>query len=301
MNFRFWKRRPTNRRDTLAKQQVQSDLKKSENLFRRSRTIAGSGLSFSADSTERSQANQLIKQRRKLSSILVSLILGCAIIALLLTQLIININVLTPSAKSSSQVDLYEKVANEYFSNHPLERLLFALDYDSLNKYFLEHAPEVQSVRFESGGLTSTTMKLIFRQPVIKWSTGGQEYFVDSNGVTFNRNYFDDPKIAVDDQSGIPTSAGQEVLNKPFMSFIGQSIAKIKDKGYTVTGVILPVDTVRQVTFSLEGQRPVLRMTLDRGVDAQVGQAMRAIEYFNANGASPEYIDVRVDQRVFYK
>ena len=85
------------------------------------------------------------------------------------------------------------------------------------------------------------------------------------------------------------------------MSFIGQSIAKIKDKGYTVTGVILPVDTVRQVTFSLEGQRPVLLMTLDRGVDAQVGQAMRAIEYFNANGASPEYIDVRVDQRVFYK
>ncbi len=301
MSLLSWRRRPPNRRDALAKRQTQSDLAKSEDLFRRSRTIASNRLSFSLDPSERSQANQLIKQRRKLSGVLLSLIAVACAIALLLAQLIVNIDVLTTSAKSSSQADLYVRKANDYFNDHPLERLLFVLNYSSLNEYFLEHAPEIQSVRFESSGLISTKMKLVFRQPVIKWSTGGHEYFVDNNGVTFNRNYFDDPEIAVDDQSGIPTSAGQEVLNKPFLSFIGQSIAKIKDKGYTVTGVILPADTVRQVTFSLDGQRPVIRMTLDRGVDAQVSQALRAIEYFGSNGTSPEYIDVRVDQRVFYK
>ena len=42
-------------------------------------------------------------------------------------------------------------------------------------------------------------------------------------------------------------------------------------------------------------------MTVDRSAQAQVKQAIATLGYLDNNGAKPGYIDVRVDQRSFYK
>ena len=68
-----------------------------------------------------------------------------------------------------------------------------------------------------------------------------------------------------------------------------------------VSEVVLPANTVRQVWFKVEGRETQIRMTVDRSAQAQVKQAIATLSYLDNNGAKPGYIDVRVDQRSFYK
>ena len=126
-------------------------------------------------------------------------------------------------------------------------------------------------------------------------------YFVDDSGVTFEQNYFAAPTVAVRDESGLPTRGGQEVINRQFLSFLGQAVSEFSQHKMNVSEVILPANTVRQVWFKVEGRETQIRMTVDRSAQAQIKQVIATLNYLDNNGAKPGYIDVRVDQRSFYK
>ena len=153
----------------------------------------------------------------------------------------------------------------------------------------------------EGDFLARSAVKLTFRQPVAQWSSGDKIYFVDDSGVTFEQNYFAAPTVAVHDESGLPTRGGQEVINRQFLSFLGQAVSEFSQHKMNVSEVILPANTVRQVWFKVEGREIQIRMTVDRSAQAQVKQAIATLSYLDNNGAKPGYIDVRVDQRSFYK
>ena len=143
--------------------------------------------------------------------------------------------------------------------------------------------------------------KLTFRQPIAQWSSGNKVYFVDDGGVTFEQNYFNPPTVAVRDESGLPTRGGQEVINRQFLSFLGQAVSEFSQHKLKVSEAILPANTVRQVWFKVEGRESQIRMTVDRSARSQVRQAIVTLGYLDKNGQSSGYIDVRVDQRSFYK
>lgn len=252
--------------------------------------------------SERQELWNLKKRRRKAGLALFGFVSASLLILGLLTQLSANISVQSTVPVDSSNQSRYIDILDNYLGGRPLERLRFAVDQTALHEYFLEHASEVKTIRLVSGGgLASTKMQLTFRQPVVEWSSGGKQYFVDEKGITFGKSYFAEPGVAIDDQSGIPSQPGQEVVNQRFLGFLGQAVAMFTDSGHQVSGVILPADTVRQVEFRLEGKRYAIKMVVDRAVEAQVNQAKKAIQFMDANGLNPSYVDVRVDQRVFYR
>ena len=183
----------------------------------------------------------------------------------------------------------------------PVERFLFVLNHQSLASFFLEKAPEVKTVRLEADQLARPRLKLTFRQPVVQWTSGDKSYFVDDAGVTFSITYMGSPSVIVKDQSGVPTAAGQEVINRHFLSFLGQAVAGFREHQLEVTEIILPQNTVRQALLSIKGRPYSIKMTTDREAAAQVAQAVKAMAFFQSSGAAPAYIDVRVNQRVFYK
>lgn len=119
--------------------------------------------------------------------------------------------------------------------------------------------------------------------------------------MTFSTTYASSPSVIVKDQSGVPTAAGQEVINRHFLSFLGQAVAGFREHQLEVTEIILPQNTVRQALLSIKGRPYSIKMTTDREAAAQVAQAVKAMAFFQSSGAAPAYIDVRVNQRVFYK
>ena len=226
---------------------------------------------------------------------------GLVIIVFLLFQLTIDTSIQTLDMKSSNSSNKYVVTLNEYYSAHPAERFRFFLNNNDLRQFFLQKAPEVKNIRIEGDFLARSAVKLTFRQPVAQWSSGGKVYFVDDGGVTFEQNYFDAPAVAVRDESGLPTRGGQEVINRQFLSFLGQAVSAFAHYKIKVSEATLPASTVRQVWFKVEGRATQVRMTVDRSAQSQVKQAIIVLEYLGKTGSVPEYIDVRVDQRSFYK
>lgn len=269
--------------------------------FGRNRTLDSVGYQAKQELSDRQLVNLLARKRQKLISYLVGLLIGAGVVLILFWQLTISVAIFTPSSQAAINSDRYVKLVDQYLSIYPLQRLRSFIDHDRLQQFMLEQAPEVKTIRLESGGLATTNVKLVFRQPVAQWSAANQHFFVDGQGMTFEVNYFDQPSVVVKDMSGIPASGGQEVVNRLFLSFLGQTVEQFREHGMTVTDASLPADTVRQVEVSLIGRPYIVRLTLDRAARAQVEQAIKAIKFLDERSLVPEVVDVRVDQRVFYR
>lgn len=271
-----------------------------DGTFQRSRNITARQ-PLPDEPTERQASWNLKRRRQRLMRRLLMVVAFMAVVFVLLTQLTASIIVEAAGTKSDTDRDVYATTLNDYYKSRPVERLRFMINPSDLHDFFIEKAPEVQSIKLSGAGIGKTRMQLSFRRPTAQWSSGGKVYFVDDQGVTFEKNYFDTPSIVVKDESGVPASAGQEVINRRFLSFLGQSVAYFRKVGLTVDQVILPSDTVRQVEFRIEGKPYAVKMTVDRAAEAQVDEAVNAMSFLDARGQTPGYIDVRVDQRVFYK
>ena len=71
-------------------------------------------------------------------------------------------------------------------------------------------------------------------------------------------------------------------------------------EGYTVSEAILPSNTTRQLNIRIKDNDLLIKMTIDRSAAEQVSDMSRAVKYFTSNNLMPTYIDVRVDNKVFY-
>ncbi len=289
------------RREIAARRQAKIYEDLPTQSYRRNRTLNSRQAISPLEASERLEAHELVKKRRSVARRLFMTAVGLAIIVFLLFQLTIDISIQTPDMKSSNSSKKYVAALNGYYSAHPAERFRFFLNNNDLKQFFLQKAPEVKNIRIEGDFLARSAVKLTFRQPVAQWSSGGKVYFVDDGGVTFEQNYFDAPAVAVRDESGLPTRGGQEVINRQFLSFLGQAVSAFAQYKIKVSEATLPASTVRQVWFKVEGRATQVRMTVDRSAQSQVKQAIIALEYLGKTGSVPEYIDVRVDQRSFYK
>lgn len=277
----------------------------SSQRFRRSSTMSSVRRpAVDAGSTERQLTHELKAKRRKVLTQL-SVTMACIIgVIMLLGQLTAKVNIVTPGQGTgdSSISTRYTKIYNDYLADRPLERLRFLADQSALHAYLLVHAPEIQSADLVAGDAIATSdLRLSFRQPALQWVAADKKYYVDGQGVTFEKNYFPEPAISVEDKSGVTPEVGQAVVDHRFLGFLGQVSSAFEASGVRVDKIILPENTVRQVDFGIEGRGYVVRMTVDRGVAEQTQRAVKSMEFLQANGISPSYIDARVDQRVFYK
>lgn len=299
----FSKKSEYSRRDVAARRQAElmADDNPSQHSYRRNRTLNSPNTSTPAETSERAAIHKLAKKRKRLVRHLVWILVAGGLVLLLLWEAVLSMSIISPQPLSLDDTNRYKATLESYFGERPIERFRFMIDQQSLDSFFLAKAPEAKKVRVEGHGLATAQVKMTFRQPIAQWASSGTTYFVDDEGVTFQKNYFEAPAITVRDESGVPTVAGQEVINRQFLSFLGQAVSLFGKNDMTVTEVILPADTVRQMTFQLKDRPYPIKMTIDRGVDAQVKQAVLAIRHLDSQGSMPQYLDVRVDQRVFYK
>ena len=139
------------------------------------------------------------------------------------------------------------------------------------------------------------------RHPLASWTIDNTQYFVDEKGVSFQKNVFYSPAISISDESGVPVTAGVSIASNRFLSYVGQTIGAFQAEGVRVEKVIIPANTTRQIEVVLAGQGYPLRLSIDRQIEGQVEDGVRAVRYIEAQGKSPKYIDVRVSGKAFYK
>ena len=279
--------------------------------FRRNRTLTGSLASTVQSANEsrselkssRVHAHGLRRHRRKLSAILAGIVIAVLGLATLISQTIAIVHVAAVTPRGIDH-PLYESKIQDYFSVHPLERFRFSVNTETLTTYLQKNGcPEIANVlsnaRFDGVGSTEFTIE--FRRPAVSWSTGSSHLYVDESGAAFARNYFQDPSVKVIDRTGIETKDNQVLASSRFLGFVGMVIGKMKQYDLVVTSVVLPASTTRQIGVNVDGYGYPIKLSVDRPVGEQVEDASRAMRYLASKGTTPEYLDVRVSGRAFYK
>jgi hypothetical protein len=308
------KQQPARRNGNSAREGRASSAELDERYsFRRNRTLTGSLSSSVASAGERHaelrsarvQTHDLRRHRRKLFG----LWLVVSLVALVLGFLIFE-SVALPKAIFSSGVtkpidaEFYEGKIQDYLNASFLQRSRLTLDTAKLAEYLQTHGcPEVESVSpdMQFAGLGSSTIKLTMRRPAVSWTTGGTQLFVDQHGVAFEKNYYELPGVEVVDQTGIQAVNNRILASNRFLGFVGRTIGKFAEQGYRVTKVVLPENTTRQLLLSLDGVGYPIKVSVDRPAGAQAEDAARSIRYLASRGVNPEYLDVRVSGKAFYK
>lgn len=277
--------------------------------FRRNQTLTGSASARVVTANDmsaqirspRAHAHELARRRQYVGSILFVTLLGCVLLGFLIMQFTASVTV--RSSELTMQLDdRYSRDIEDYFNRQPIERLRFLLREDRLLAYLQSVAPEVAKVDVEgSVGYGNTAFALTMREPIVAWNINNNRQYVDTSGTAFTRNYYADPKVQVVDESGIQISGGETVASNRFLGFIGRVVGLAKSSGYTVTDVILPRGMTREVDIKLEGVGYPIRFSVDRPAGEQIEDMDRALTWLTANSQNPEYLDVRVSRRSYYK
>lgn len=279
--------------------------------FRRNRTLTGSLSSDVASAGEhraelkssRVHAHGLRRHRRRLGLILAGVGAIGSVLFVMIYQSIAIVNV-SAHAPRPIEASVYSSKIQEYLTIHPLERSRLLLDTHALTLFLQANGcPEVADVLpdMHFDGIGATKFTLEFRKAVVTWSSGGQQVYVDENGIAFMRHYFDEPPVEVIDKTGIKSENNQVLASNRFIGYIGTIIGAMRQYGFTVNGVALPELTTRQIAISVDGHDYPIKFSVDRPVGEQAEDAARAIRYLDAKGIKPSYIDVRVSGKAFYK
>lgn len=256
------------------------------------------------DDSPRVQHHHLITKRRKLFGVLLGTIVIIIGLALLIDQFTASVQIKVSNKNIGTTVDIsiYEQSIQKYLDSNPLGRLRFALDGEKLNDYIITSHSEVKSVVQNSAvGLGVSQFAILFREPVASWNIGSDKYYVDSDGVAFSTNLFSEPSVKVVDKSGYYLESGSASVSQRFLGFVGRIVALSSNAGYQITEAILPENTTRQLNIQLLSPSILVKMTIDRSAADQVGDMDRAVKYIQNKSSLPAYIDVRVDDKVFYK
>ena len=283
----------------------------SSDVFRRNRTLTGTTSSqFGSTNVKsdlessRTHVHNLSAQRRKIFSILIVVFISITIIWLIISNFTATVTISVSDTSLSKSTDSlsYEKVIQEYLGVNPMGRLRFLLDQSALNSYVSNKLPEVADVVQDNKiGIGATNFNLTMRKPVAGWSINDHQYYVDSSGIPFEKNYFSAPTVQIVDNSGISLQTGTAIASKRFLSFVGKVVSLSKVSGYTVTQAILPSGTTRELEVKLKEGNYLAKLSIDRPAGEQVEDMARAVSYFVSQGRTPAYIDVRVSGKAFYK
>lgn len=265
--------------------------------FRRGKTISR----HQKEHSERSENQKLVIRRRKLGAFFVVLAIFISLISIFLFQFISKVSVVSNESKSQN-LSKYEKSVEEYLNINPSERILSNLNKNALLESLQKDYPEVLSISdIKFNGLTSYKIYLDFRKPVASWLVDGKEFFVDSEGVSFNVNNFEKPSLNIIDDSGAIVSNGKNVASSSFFSFIGKLVSAANKQGLEISKIRIPPLSLRQVEVSVEGISYFARMSTADSAEGQIINFKKAIEYFRTHKISPNYIDLRIEGKGYYK
>lgn len=289
---------------------ARQDYDEGAQAFKRGRTLTGSASSHVRTPSEsradlkssRVQLHELTRKRRRMASALAGVLALMFVVYGATTQYTAKPVIQASPDASISLDDSYKNTIDKYLDSHINERLRLFTNMSRLTSHVQSAHPEVKSVeQGKAVGYGESLYRVVFREPIASWNVDGQRLYVDDEGVPFDKNHFAPPELRITDDSGLSTLSGQTVMSNRFMSFIGQVISLSKKQGYTVTGIVIPEGMTRQVDVSLKGVKYPFKFSSDRPAGEGVEDMIRALEWMRSKRLSPEYVDVRVSGRAFYR
>lgn len=211
---------------------------------------------------------------------------------------------------SARRTGAYTPMVEQYLASKVALRQSWLIDDAQLLLYLQDTHPEIKSVATRTPSLVGGTLEveLGFRMPEYVWRSAAGSRYIDDEGVLFSKNVFDNVDIAslpvIEDQGSAGFSDGSAVLP----AYVARDIAYIYDTVPTVfgesqeiTSVVLP-PRARAIYAQVDGLPYTIKFSTERGIEDQVKELKELTTYFSSANIQPgEYVDVRVENKAFYR
>ena len=104
-----------------------------------------------------------------------------------------------------------------------------------------------------------------------------------------------EPTVAIVDEN-----VGNNISSRTKV-FVARLEADAKEKNLKVDHVVLPFQKAREILVYFDGRKEYYKMTSERGSAVQIEDAERMMRYLDGKGLMPEYVDLRVEGKAYYK
>lgn len=104
-----------------------------------------------------------------------------------------------------------------------------------------------------------------------------------------------EPTVAIIDEN-----VGDNISSRTKV-FVARLEADAKDYNLKIDHVVLPFQKAREILVYFDGRKEYYKMTSERGSAVQVEDAERMMRYLDGKALAPEYVDLRVEGRAYYK
>ena len=165
--------------------------------------------------------------------------------------------------------------------------------------------PEITNVQVELPLLSERpTIRLTVAAASFFLNSGGQRYIINSSGravaAAGNLPKFTNLPV-IEDQSGFKTTTGSHVLSADSVAFINTVIAQCRRAQVPLVSLILPT-IPEELDLRTKDQPYFVKFYMSGDVLSETGQFLAARQHFiNDSQPPPQYLDVRVAGKVFYK
>ncbi len=186
------------------------------------------------------------------------------------------------------------------------------------NKLLFDHSGFVRQMKSQFPELNTIDVRipLVGRLPVIAIASvkppvfllkiADDAYIVDPSGrlllpVTEAPSSITDTLITVNDQSGITLKPGLHIIPVETVRFIQALQAQLIAKQVVISGIDLPV-AAQEAHLHIAGQGYYIKFATDSDARQQAGTFLAVKQKLEKDKITPrEYIDVRVEEKAFYK
>lgn len=228
------------------------------------------------------------------------LVLFCLVYSLLVRP---DSDILTSSEVYHSAAE-YKAAANKLLNNIS-SRTKLTINEKNLADNIQKQFPEIASVKIELPLFAQNPVfRLDISAPSFNLTNGSGSYILDSQGVVVNKtsalpNIKNLPTL--DDQSGFSTQVGKHVLSSSAVNFINTVISQSKHSKISIKSMALP-PLAQELDLHTNDKPYFVKFYLGGDAIVQTGQFIAARHQFDAKNIQPnEYLDVRVNGKIFYK
>lgn len=214
------------------------------------------------------------------------------------------------SKLGGEKTTLYQEKIKSSALKHTTFGQSWLLDTAALTQSVYDEFPEIAHISLTKNPplYQNLVATIRFRTPVFTWVDAQHiRQYVDAEGVLFTKNLDsgvqDDALVTIEDQSGVVLAAGDTVLTKEIVAFIGKlhTVLPPLFGDAKIEKVIIPTAT-REVQVKMSNTPYIIKFSSVRPLEEQTGELQLLLQHLQGSGVVPAaVIDMRVPHKAFYK
>ena len=205
-------------------------------------------------------------------------------------------------------LDDYADAAAEIMGSELSSKTKLSINTSEVEQALLNRFPELRAAVLRLPIIGRKPNLIVdIRPPAVLLTTTSRSYVLDDSGTVISevQNLSSDSRqglLTVQDRSNLPVEIGKQTVTSDTVAFINAVVAQLKAKNIEPAELILPTSGTNQLDIKMNGLPYYLKTDVNGDARLQVGSFLAVKEKLDRDRVVPaEYIDVRVEEKVFYK